>query len=352
MKEVIQSQSPAAAGSQVVATRCGQGAQLKELKNLGPAYNALKSGVYSNSLMPWEDKAEVDQVYESLCQEFGVKNASEEILVRQLVQVTLQTKRLERSQAMKVSKYLSNIHGRKEFLTRAGLWHIQLVDLPDWYFAMNEADYQYTARIAKCLEQAKHLLENHSADLMMQVKSRYPELYAFVMGPVGPRHQLHTFGEWIASIYKQQSPLSNISELIKEMESDYAMELLWHENGERFLDVIESINAQVELDVQSNPNHMKQAVMLFRKTESLIDQLSDIRRKAQTVEVLGASEVEGAQTALLSPAGDGDEHGRDDGREDDLENDLESGHEDEPEGAHLSGAQRESQRNSPRDSAT
>jgi hypothetical protein len=41
---------------------------------------------------------------------------------------------------------------------------------------------------------------------------------------------MHTFGAWIASIYKQQSPLMNIRELIKEMESDFAMELLWHEN--------------------------------------------------------------------------------------------------------------------------
>ena len=308
--------------------RDGTGAQLKELKKLGPAHNALKSGVYSNSLMPWEDKAEVDQVYESLCQEYGVKNASEEILVRQLVQVTLQTKRLERSQAMKVSKYLSNRHGRKEFQTRAGLLHISVDNLPDWYFAMDEADYQYTAKIARCLEQAKHLLENHSADLMMQVKSRYPELYAFVMGPVGPRHQMHTFGEWLTSMYKHQSPIMNIRELIKEMESDYAMELLWHENEERFLDVIESINAQVELDVQSNPNHMRQAVMLCRKTESLMDQLSDIRRKAQTLEMVSAREVEGARATLLYSAGQGDEPRSGDG----LEVELEVGSEHGPQG--------------------
>lgn len=156
---------------------------------------------------------------------------------------------------------------------------MKLASLPDSYFIVDESVCWYAARITKCIEQSKHLIENLSSDLKMKVKTRYPQLFAYLMGPVGPGHQFYTFGEWITATYKQPNSLTDLKVLIKDMESDLEMELLWCQNHERFHDVIHSINAQVELDLQSDPNQLRQAVMLCKNSETIMSQLMGLKNQ-------------------------------------------------------------------------
>ena len=239
-----------------------------------PAYNALKCGVYSNSLMPGEDPAHVQELFVGLCQEFGVCGAAGEILVRQLVQATLQTRRLEGAQAQKVRGALDTRAARFEFRTLALL---EQVPLPDWYFGLDESDYARARLMARCLDQARHLQQNHSADRVMKAASLYPELHDLVMGPPGPRHQMYTFGEFLSSLYKDPSPVLNVQELVREMERDFAMEVQWAQNEARFMSVLRTVMAHAEIAVRSDPNMQRAEVMLHKKTQSLIGQLLHLK---------------------------------------------------------------------------
>jgi hypothetical protein len=141
-----------------------------------PTNNALKSGVYSNALMVWESEEEVEDAFHKLCKEYEVKGIAGELLARQLVQTTLQVARLERSQANKVTTVLNTRQARRVFAEQVGLGILLVDSLPDWFFSIDIEEYERAGLYAQCVDQARDLQRNHSADLMANVRGTYPEL--------------------------------------------------------------------------------------------------------------------------------------------------------------------------------
>lgn len=253
-----------------------------------PTNNALKSGVYSNALMAWESAQEVEDAFQKICKEFEVKGIAGELLARQLVQTTLQVARLERSQANKVATVLNRRQARKEFADQVGLSTLIVDSLPDWFFSIDIEEYERAANCVQCVEQAKDLRKNHSADLMASVQKVYPELWQMVMES-DSRIRKYTFGEWIAAKYQNSSPDLNLRALVQDLEKTYEFEMLWCYNEERYMSVIRNILAQAEIDVRTDPNQMRAEVMLHKKMQSLMYQLGEIRHHSQQARVLSGT---------------------------------------------------------------
>ena len=241
------------------------------------AYNALKSGIYTNALMPWESESEVEQACQRLCQEFEVQGLAGYVLVRQFVHTTLQTARLERCQAITVANVLNTKSARQEFVEQAGLVNVHVEKIPDWYFSMEPEDHERAAFHRKVVAQARHLRDNHSPDLMLKVKAMYPELWAKVMG-AGSTSRVYTFGEWITKQYGRPKPMGNLEALLEKLTSDYRFDVLWYHNEDRFKAILNSIQAKAEITVTTDPNQMRGTVMLQRKMQTLMGQLVDLKK--------------------------------------------------------------------------
>ncbi len=241
------------------------------------AYNALKSGIYSNALMPWESEAEVEQACQRLCQEFEVQGLAGYVLVRQFVHTTLQTARLERCQAITVANVLNTRSARQEFVEQAGLGNVAVDKIPDWYFSMDPEDHERAAFHRKVVAQARHLRDNHSPDLMLKVQATYPELWGKVMG-VGSTSRVYTFGEWITKQYGHSKPMGNLDALLERLSNDYWFDVLWYRNEDRFKAILNSIQAKAEITVTTDPNQQRGTVMLQRKMQSLIGLLADLKK--------------------------------------------------------------------------
>lgn len=245
------------------------------------AYNALKSGVYSNSLMPWESEAEVEAASERLCNEFEIQGLAGYVLARQFVHTTLQIARLERSQAILIANVLKKKSARAEFAEQAGLGNVPVEKIPDWYFSLEPKDHQRAAYRRKCLIQARHLRDNHSADLMSKVQSVYPELWELVMEPgSGSRTRVYTFGEWITRLYGHPKPVENLNALVDKLAEDFKFDIIWYSNEERYKAILSSVQAKAEIDVTSDPNQLRASSMLQRKLQGLLIQLSEHRKLA------------------------------------------------------------------------
>ena len=241
------------------------------------AYNALKSGIYTNALMPWESEAEVEQACQRLCQEFEVQGLAGYVLVRQFVHTTLQTARLERCQAITVANVLNTRSARQDFVEQAGLGNVAVDKIPDWYFSMDPEDHERAAFHRKVVAQARHLRDNHSPDLMLKVQATYPELWGKVMG-AGSTSRVYTFGEWITKQYGHPKPMGNLEALLERLSNDYRFDVLWYHNEDRYKAILSSIQAKAEITVTSDPNQMRGTVMLQRKLQSLMGQLTDLKK--------------------------------------------------------------------------
>jgi hypothetical protein len=243
-------------------------------------YNARKFGIYSNALMPWESEQDVTATCEEFYQEYEVNSLFGETLVKQYVQVLLSIARLERGQACKVSRAMSMRSCRKEFADQVGISPLVYDHLPNWWFELDSERYQTAKETEKGVRQAKLLKANHSPELMAQVPTRFPKLVVLALA-LGWLHKVHTFGEWLGTRYKNASPLFNLQSLIEELEKVFQFDIWWAQNEDRYIAVIQTVMAQSELNVRSDPNLQRAEAMLHKKAEDLGSQLAEYRRLAR-----------------------------------------------------------------------
>jgi len=241
------------------------------------ARNALKRGVFTNTLMPEEDPDAVEQVVENLCNQFQVDDASGEILVRRFVQNTMKIKRLDQAQADYAEGYMHSEQARHEFCDYVGLSQSDASELPSWYFFSDEESGEKARYIMQVRTEALDLKEKHSADLMVSAKKRYPDLWHYVMGAEGSHvAKLHGLGERLMLLFKETSAPLNLQALVAHLEKRYRFEIYWAQDEERYTSVVCAIRAKAELDAMTNPNWTRADSLYHRKTQDLLATLISI----------------------------------------------------------------------------
>ncbi len=263
---------------------------------LNSSRNALKKGIYSNALLPNEDPQALEALADDLGRRFDVQDAAGEILVNRLLQTTLQSNRLQTAQANLIRAKMHTMEVRRAFCVQVGIDVLAATELPNWYFEEDDTKRQAALEMTNVWAEAKILRENFSTDLILRARKEFPSLWRYLMGPDGSAIQkVHaTLGERIATLYKHPSPLSNLQELINELEKKHQHALLYAKNAERYEAVINGLRSKAVLDVYSDPNWSRADAATHKRTNELVGSLLGLQRensKLQPLEVIESSEV-------------------------------------------------------------
>ena len=245
-----------------------------------PSRNALKRGIFSNTLQEDEDAQDVEAIVDDLINRFDASDAAGEICARRLVQTTLQIKRLNQAQLDYVEGYMQGEPVRQEFCRQVGLQISISKNLPWWYFE-SDADSRTIARsYAKAQKEAIYLKNNYSVDKLTNVKVLFPTLWIYLMGEEGSAIQkVHSFGDRLASLYKKSTPFENLQSLIDEISSEQQFDLVWAENEYRFELVVGGLRAQATLDAMSNANWARADSLFHRRSQDLLQTLVSLKHE-------------------------------------------------------------------------
>ena len=249
--------------------------------------NALKKGIYTNAVLPGEDVQALEELALDISDSYGVKDAAGEIVVRRFLQHTLQTNRLQAAQADLIQSKMHGHRVRQEFCIEVNLSAHCAEQIPDWYFTEDEQTKQKARLIYAAYAEAFSLKKHYKPDLMLAAKSKFPNLWLYLMGAQGSATQkvYATLGERLASHYSQSQPQANIQSFLDELKEEKYFELLWGENESRYLAVIAGLRAKAVLDVVSDPNWSKAEGALHRRSQDMLGSLIALKRENAVLEI-------------------------------------------------------------------
>ena len=242
--------------------------------------NALKRGIFSNSLIQGEDPEAVEVIVDDVIKSFDVKDASGEIFARRLVQTTIQTKRLMQAQIDHVEGYMQSEGARQEFCRQVGIFPTESRNLPAWFFTTQQEPREDAKHYLRAVGEAKWLKSNHSVDKMTRAKSVVPDLWLILMGEEGSATQkVYTFGERLSIMYKRSTAQENLQEFIDMMEKNYKYELMWASSEQRFDTVVQGIRAKAMMEAMSNPNWLRADTLYHRRSQDLLQTLVNLKHE-------------------------------------------------------------------------
>ena len=232
--------------------------------------NAIKLGVYSNSLMPGESEQELQYLNNAFRDALSVEDGASEMLLRTISQSLLKTKRLNDAEIKIVQTYFARQDSRKQFGFQANISPLLYDRLPDWYFDEDpEPKNRALVRFGAVCE-AIHLKDNFKLENSLQARTLYPNLWAEVMGrqAINPRQSL---GERLLARYGQPKPEFNLQAFKEDYSKKYLFEMLWGENHELYKMVIENLRAQALIEVIVRPDLAKVEMQLHRRRIEAIE---------------------------------------------------------------------------------
>jgi hypothetical protein len=269
------------------------------------AKNALKSGAFSFSLMPGEDPNDIEDLTQGLMAQYGLDCTLGQLKAQRAAMSLLQIKRVERYVASQTLAIMDNLAVRQIFCERVGLGISKAEFLPDDFFTQNEKYCKIANFYLNVLEEAQSLHDRHTADLMLKVREEFKNLWAFVMGSNPKTIRDFNFGEKLATHYKQPHPTLNLRLLIDKLEDDYADELLWARNEERFNSVLSGLQAEMMIGIQSDDKIHRTLTRLNKQLDSellwlervasqkaqpiMIEDQSGMDDKEQTMQIIDSS---------------------------------------------------------------
>ena len=133
--------------------------------------NAIKIGVYTNTLMPGESQQEVDELLELLRVNHPSESAQVEMLIRGYVQCSLKTRRLEEAQANLIVAQMQMQSIRKEFCQEAGIFPLLWEKVPDWFFSEDVESRQEAVQKGMAMFEAADLKKRFSLELSQSART-------------------------------------------------------------------------------------------------------------------------------------------------------------------------------------
>ena len=245
--------------------------------------NALKSGIYANRLLEGEDPQLLQETIDGLVQDFDVATSIGYQLAQELAQVMLKMSRSERWQCDLIASHMSKHKTRYEFANQLNLNVVGVSSLPDWYFNDSQEERESARNVYDAFIELDHLIRNHSAELMMQVKVAYPRLWSHVFGTNQAIQQRYTFGEILSKYSTKTDPQMRLKDLQEHIRSQNLHKILWAISEERYEAVLCGLRAQVQMELAVDPNLQRGETQLHRRKSDLIAQLMQLLREQKTV---------------------------------------------------------------------
>ena len=241
--------------------------------------NAIKIGLYTNTLLDGEDPQELEATRQALLQSWGVTGTQAELLARDYLYAEIRTARLLRAQRAHVQTLMHTYDTRREFAKQAGISPLEQDKLPNWYFSDDQANKDKAVQLAFAVDEAANLKKNYSLPANLQAKRLFPNLWTVVMGP-NAIQPVQTLGERLITLYSKGSPQANLQAFIDENLSEHRYEILWGCNSERYEAILEGLNAQHELDVMSRPDWLKVEAQQNRRRNEVLHAVLSLKRDA------------------------------------------------------------------------
>ena len=245
--------------------------------------NALKSGIYSNRLLEGEDPQLLQETIDGLVGDFEVSTSIGYQLAQELAQVMLKMSRSERWQCDLIASHMSKHKTRYEFASQLDLDVTDVSSLPDWYFNGSQGERESARKIDSAFIELDHLIRNHSAELMMKVKTSYPNLWWYVFGTNQAIQQRYTFAEILSNYSSKMDPKLRLKDLKEHIRVQESHQILWAISEERYEAVLCGLRAHVQMELAGDPKLQRGETQLHRRKSDLIAQLMQLSREQKTV---------------------------------------------------------------------
>jgi hypothetical protein len=245
--------------------------------------NALKSGIYANRLLEGEDPQLLQDTIDGLVGDFEVATSIGYQLAQELAQVMLKMSRSERWQCDLIASHMSKHKTRYEFASQLDLEVMDVSSLPDWYFNGSQKERESARKIYSAFIELVHLIKNHSAELMVKVKTSYPNLWWYVFGTNQAMQQRYTFAEILSNYSSKTDPKLRLKDLQEHIRVQESHKILWAISEERYEAVLCGLRAQVQMELAGDPNLQRGETQLHRRKSDLIAQLMQLLREQKTV---------------------------------------------------------------------
>ena len=261
--------------------------------------NALKSGIYANRLLEGEDPQLLQETIDGLVGDFEVATSIGYQLAQELAQVMLKMSRSERWQCDLIASHMAKHKTRYEFANQLNLNVLGVASLPDWYFNDSQEERESARNIYGAFIELDHLIRNHSAELMMQVKAAYPRLWSYVYGANQAIQQRYTFSEILSKYSTKTDPQMRLKDLQEHIRSQNLHKILWAISEERYEAVLCGLRAQVQMELAADPNLQRGETQLHRRKSDLIAQLIQLSREQKIVS-LSARQVDQSHAQVIT----------------------------------------------------
>jgi superfamily I DNA and/or RNA helicase len=264
-------------------TNAAGGPRTQQGKNVS-SRNAIKVGLYSDSLLEGEDPNELEALRQTLVAQWGLSGSQGELLARDYVYSELKTGRLHQAQIAMVDAQMYNQDTRREFGKQAGISPIIYDSLPDWYFGKDDEPKSEAVRLTNALNEALHLKARYSLQAMLAARTSYPNLWWVIMGPkaINPKQSL---GERLLAMFTKSSPEGNLQAFVDHHKKESIHEILWASNAQRFEAILRGLRAKFLIEMLSRADWAKVESAQHRKRLELTQLAHAIKREQRLVEV-------------------------------------------------------------------
>lgn len=246
------------------------------------ARNAFKSGFFSKGLLPWEDPKLQEAQWEALVDYWGARDPARVGLLRGLEFALLQQERLMVAERDKILGAMQSVDVALEFCKRAGISTITYMNLPTWFFTIDDdGEKEWAITVGNIYVEALHLKEQYHDRLVGRIEKDYPHLYKYVLGQYKASP---SFLIALGQLYKQQTPILNLAALINDLHERYPHHLTWARAPERYQMLINSLRREVtEKVVDVDKSYARAAAIQNRVLKSLAGLTAMNQQEAQAL---------------------------------------------------------------------
>ena len=271
--------------------------------------NAIKLGVYSNTLMPGESQEEIDELIDSFRESYDSDGADSEMMFRSYAQTLIKSRRIQEAEIAFIEAQMHMQETRQEFCRQANISVFHRDGVPDWFFFDDQKSKAAAMQKGISVGEALDLKKNYSLQLSQSARTHYPNLWKEVMGPqaINPKQGL---GERLQVIYGKGHPQANLQAYVDDYIKTYPYEVMWSSNWRRYEAVVDGLRAKAVLDVCSRADWVKVENLQHRRRMEITHTLM-AKQKLQALEGACANVIEmrGAtsltmDTSCAEPEGD------------------------------------------------
>jgi len=252
--------------------------------------NAIKLGVYSNTLMPGESQDEIDALMDSFRESYGSDDADSEMMFRSYAQTLIKSRRIQEAEIAFIEAQMHMHETRQEFCRQANISVFHRDAVPDWFFFDDQKSKAAAMQKGFSVGEALDLKMNFSLQLSQSARTHFPNLWIEVMGPqaINPKQGL---GERLQVIYSKGHPQANLQAYADHYVKTYPYEMMWASNWRRYEAVVDGLRAKAVLDVCSRADWVKVENLQHRRRMEITHTLL-AKQKFQALEGACANVIE------------------------------------------------------------